>query len=89
MSTIAKKMKLHINGDQRAFADIPNPLTLAALVEVLGMKADRVAVELNRDIVPRDHWAETVLNEGDRLEIVHFVGGGSKSPSARPCQELS
>ena len=43
------------------------------------MKADRVAVELNRDIVPRDRWAETELNEGDRLEIVHFVGGGSVS----------
>lgn len=40
------------------------------------MKADRVAVELNRDIVPRDRWPETRLNEGDRLEVVHFVGGG-------------
>jgi thiamine biosynthesis protein ThiS len=47
-------------------------------VEILGMKVDRVAVELNRDIVPRDRWAETVLNEGDRLEIVHFVGGGAQ-----------
>jgi thiamine biosynthesis protein ThiS len=46
-------------------------------VEILGMKVDRVAVELNRDIVPRDRWAETVLHEGDRLEIVHFVGGGA------------
>ena len=50
------------------------------------MKADRVAVELNRDIVPRDRWAETALNEGDRLEIVHFVGGGLDST---PQQELS
>ena len=41
------------------------------------MKPDRVAVELNRDIVPARRWAETTLNEGDRLEIVHFVGGGS------------
>ena len=47
------------------------------------MKADRVAVELNRDIVPRDRWAETVLNEGDWLEIVHFVGGGSDPGCAR------
>jgi sulfur carrier protein len=82
-------MKLHINGDERSFADISNPLTLSALVEALGMKADRVAVELNRDIVPRDLWAETVLNEGDRLEIVHFVGGGSEPPSPPPHQELS
>ena len=40
------------------------------------MKQDRVAVELNRNIVPREQWAETQLSEGDRLEIVHFVGGG-------------
>jgi sulfur carrier protein len=82
-------MKLNINGDERAFPDTPASFTLAVLVEILAMKADRVAIELNRDIVPRDRWAETVLNEGDRLEIVHFVGGGSKSPSAYPCQELS
>jgi sulfur carrier protein len=43
------------------------------------MKSDRVAVELNRDIVPRDRWAETTLNDGDRLEVVHFVGGGCLS----------
>ena len=46
-------MKLQINGEERDF-DTPAPFTLAALVEILGMKADRVAVELNRDIVPRD-----------------------------------
>ena len=69
-------MKLHINGEERTF-DPPVP-TLAALVEMLGMKADRVAVELNRDIVPRDRWADTTLNEGDKLEVVHFVGGGSQ-----------
>jgi thiamine biosynthesis protein ThiS len=66
-------MKLIINGEDRSFE---NPLTLQGLVEQLGMKADRVAVELNRDIVPRDQWARTELVEGDRLEIVHFVGGG-------------
>jgi thiamine biosynthesis protein ThiS len=82
-------MKLQINGNERAFPDAPAACTLAALVEILGMKADRVAVELNRDIVPRDLWAETVLNEGDRLEIVHFVGGGSEPPSPPPQQELS
>ncbi len=71
-------MKLHINGEERAF-DSPTPFTLAAVVEILGMKADRVAVELNRDIVPRDRWPETQLNEGDRLEVVHFVGGGLNS----------
>jgi thiamine biosynthesis protein ThiS len=67
-------MKLQINGEERDFT--PAPFTLAALVEILGMKSDRVAVELNRDIVPRDRWTGTDLNEGDRIEIVHFVGGG-------------
>jgi sulfur carrier protein len=42
------------------------------------MKQDRVAVELNRDIVRRELWAEKQLSDGDKLEIVHFVGGGSR-----------
>ena len=65
-------MKLTINGQEQEFAAV----TLSSLVEQLGMKQDRVAVELNRNIVPRTQWAETHLAEGDRLEIVHFVGGG-------------
>jgi sulfur carrier protein len=79
-------MKLQINGEAREFGDSPAPFTLSALVETLGMKADRVAVELNRDIVPRDRWTQTALAEGDRLEIVHFVGGGLDPDSS---QELS
>jgi thiamine biosynthesis protein ThiS len=66
-------MKLLINGEERSFGD---DLTLAALVEQLGVKPDRVAVELNRDIVRRDAWGATKLRDGDRLEVVHFVGGG-------------
>ena len=79
-------MKLQINGDERDFSEVPASLTLAALVAKLGMKPDRVAVELNHDIVPRDRWAATLLQEGDRLEVVHFVGGGS---ALNPQQELS
>jgi thiamine biosynthesis protein ThiS len=72
-------MNLHINGEERIFADAApaNHFTLAALIEELGMKSDRVAVELNRNIVSRDRWLETVLKDGDQLEVVHFVGGGS------------
>jgi thiamine biosynthesis protein ThiS len=70
-------MKLRINGDPRDFNDALAPFTMAALIESLGMKSDRVAVELNRDIVPRDRWTETTLKDGDQLEIVHFVGGGT------------
>jgi thiamine biosynthesis protein ThiS len=72
-------MKVHINGEERAFADseLHAQFTLAALVEALDMKPDRVAVELNREVVPRDRWPQTVIKDGDRLEIVQFVGGGS------------
>ena len=66
-------MQLIINGEAKELA----ASTLADLVESLGMKSDRVPIELNREIVPRGHWAETRLNDGDRLEIVHFVGGGA------------
>jgi sulfur carrier protein len=71
-------MKLYLNGKEREFASTAAPFMLAALVEMLGMKADRVAIELNRNIVPRDRWTQTSLNEGDRLEVVHFVGGGEQ-----------
>ena len=70
-------MKLQVNGEERSFAD---NLTLAALVEQLGIKADRVAIELNKIIVRRDAWAATKLRDGDRLEVVHFVGGGTTNP---------
>jgi sulfur carrier protein len=67
-------MILHINGESRNF---PDGLTVAALVGQLGMKTDRVAVELNLEIVPRSNWDSTHLKDGDKLEIVHFVGGGA------------
>jgi thiamine biosynthesis protein ThiS len=67
-------MKLTINGEDREFS--PN-LTVAALLAELGMKPDRVAVELNRNLVPRERWDQTQLSDGNRLEIVHFVGGGA------------
>ncbi len=67
-------MQLIINGEERSFGELAS---LAALVEELGIKGDRVAVELNREIVPRPRWPETPLRTGDRLEIVHFVGGGA------------
>ncbi len=68
-------MELIINGETKV---VPVE-TLAALVAELGMKQDRVAIELNREIVPRDRWEQTRLRDGDRLEIVHFVGGGMTS----------
>ena len=74
-------MILHINGEPRTILDpqAAKLFTLATLLESLGMKSDRVAVELNLEIVPRDRWPEIILKDGDRLEIVHFVGGGRSS----------
>ena len=66
-------MRVILNGDPHECAE---GTSLSSLIEQLGMRGDRLAIELNRDIVSRDRWAETVLQEGDRLEIVHFVGGG-------------
>jgi sulfur carrier protein len=66
-------MLLHLNGEPGEF---PEGLTVASLVAHLGMKADRVAVELNLEIVPRASWQSTALKDGDKLEVVHFVGGG-------------
>ena len=69
-------MNVIINGESR---QCPSPLTLTVLLEQLSLKPDRVAVELNRAIVTRDLWSQTQLAENDRLEIVHFVGGGLQS----------
>ena len=67
-------MNVTINGEARSFENVD---TVSELVQALAIKSDRVAVELNREIVTRDRWPATPLHDGDRLEIVHFVGGGS------------
>ena len=67
-------MTLTINGETRELTGIT---TLSDLLSQLNMKPDRVAVELNRELVSRDRWSATPLSNGDKLEIVHFVGGGT------------
>lgn len=67
-------MNLTINGENRDFGAIA---TLSDLVAELGMKPDRVAIELNREVISRDRWPATKLSNDDKLEIVHFVGGGT------------
>ena len=69
-------LTLILNGQSRAFDALPQSASLEQLIGELGLKGDRVAVEHNGEIVPRAVWAETTLNGGDRLEVVHFVGGG-------------
>ena len=63
-----------INGQGRAIAD---GTTIAALIEELGLGDRRVAVERNREVVPRAQHTSTILAAGDRVELVTFVGGGS------------
>jgi sulfur carrier protein len=66
-------MNLILNGETRAFAGIGD---LAGLVTALGLDARKVAVERNLEIVPRSAYGRTQLADGDRIEIVHFIGGG-------------
>ena len=69
-------MRLVVNGQAREFPQLSSPVALHELIADLGIKGDRVAVEHNGSIVSRGEWTSTALAEGDRLEIVHFVGGG-------------
>ena len=66
-------MRLTINGEEQI---IQGGLDLAGLVRTLGLDPRKVAVERNLEIVPRSTYARVLLSEGDRLEIVQFVGGG-------------
>ena len=66
-------MRLLLNGEEREVAGV---VTIADLVASLGLDARKVAVERNLEIAPRSTYAETRLAEGDRIEIVTFIGGG-------------
>lgn len=66
-------MQIEVNGETKSVA---NDATVAALVDQLALDARKVAVERNLEIVPKSLYAETALAEGDRIEIVQFVGGG-------------
>ncbi len=66
-------MKLEINGERKT---VPASATVRDLLDNLGIKPDRIAVELNRQIIRRQDWDHTALSELDKLEIVQFVGGG-------------
>jgi len=66
-------MNLILNGEPRAFVGLTD---VAALVAELGLDPRKVAVERNLEIVPRSAYGSTPLADGDRIEIVHFIGGG-------------
>ncbi|MEP6343391.1 MAG: sulfur carrier protein ThiS [Maricaulaceae bacterium] len=67
-------MFLVINGED--YSDLPDDLTVAGLVTHLNLPEKKLAVELNRNVVSKSAYADTRLSEGDRLEIIHFIGGG-------------
>jgi thiamine biosynthesis protein ThiS len=70
---MSQSIEVVINGEART---VPQGTTVAALIGELGLGDRRVAVERNREVVPRAQHATTVLLAGDRLELVTFVGGG-------------
>ncbi len=67
-------MFLVINGDD--YNDLPSPLTVKGLIAHLGLPEKKIAIERNREIVPKSTFGQTDLSDGDRLEIIHFIGGG-------------
>lgn len=66
-------MRIFLNGEERS---LERPLTVSELLETLELGGHRVAVEVNREIVPRSRHANLVLNENDRVEVVRAIGGG-------------
>ena len=66
-------MTVMINGERR---DIPDGLTVAAMLDHLNLTGKRIAIERNLDILPLGSWQQTQVQPNDSFEIVHFVGGG-------------
>ena len=66
-------MQIKVNGEARAFEA---PLSVAALVDRLALNPRQVAIERNREIVSRSAYGDTLLSDGDAIEIVQFIGGG-------------
>ena len=69
-------LHLVVNGLPRSLGGLGSPAPLASVLERLELRADRIAVELNGEIAPRTKWTEMTVVDQDRIEVVHFVGGG-------------
>ena len=67
-------MKITVNGEVRHFEE---PLSIAGLLISLGVAGSKVAIECNLEIVPKSAYETIKLRDGDRIEIVHFIGGGA------------
>ena len=67
-------MRVYVNGEAR---ELSEPISLSELITQLDLPVTRIAVELNLAVVRRSDWSTTMLQDEDRIEVVHFVGGGS------------
>ncbi len=70
---VFRSLRVYVNSESREVSGTPS---LADLITQLELPAARIAVELNREVVRRSEWANTMLQDDDRIEVVHFVGGG-------------
>jgi sulfur carrier protein len=70
-----KTLQIQLNGEPR---EVESDTSLPQLIASLDLKPEQVAIELNREVVRRAEWGSTLLQAGDKVEIVHFVGGGSR-----------
>ena len=66
-------MTITVNGEIR---ELEKPVSLDRLLELFSLPSQRIAVELNREVVRRKDWPDTIIKDSDRIEVVHFVGGG-------------
>jgi sulfur carrier protein len=78
---------LVVNGQKMGFEELGSPCPLLQILERMQLKADRVAVEHNGEIAPRAGWDEVLVASGDRLEVVHFVGGGGHPDRTGDCRD--
>ena len=66
-------VKILINGEEK---DLPGSISVSDLLNRFELPSQRVAIELNKNVIRKGDWSETPVNDGDRIEVVHFVGGG-------------
>lgn len=66
-------MKVFINGENKEFT---NEINLSQLLKTLDLPTERIAIELNKDVVRKKDWQDTKVSDQDKIEIIHFVGGG-------------
>lgn len=75
-------LTITLNGTMRCFEELDAGATVLKLIEALELKSDRVALEHNGEIAPRASWGTQTLSQGDKVELVHFVGGGKNTSPA-------